>query len=111
MKADASKPTPRGGAAKENAEPAEQSIDNIARFFGGKPGSRKLTGAVRPHISVPEPRGAVGFKKGDRVRHFKYGEGAVLLREGDGDDAKLTVMFTRHGLKKLIEKFANLEKL
>jgi DNA helicase II / ATP-dependent DNA helicase PcrA len=111
MKADASKPTPRGGAAKENAEPAEQSIDNIARFFGGKPGSGKLTGAVRPHISVPEPRGAVGFKKGDRVRHSKYGEGAVLLREGDGDDAKLTVMFTRHGLKKLIEKFANLEKL
>jgi DNA helicase-2/ATP-dependent DNA helicase PcrA len=34
----------------------------------------------------------------------------VLMREGDGDDAKLTVMFSRHGLKKLIEKFANLEK-
>jgi len=107
MKADASKPTPRGGAAKESAEPAEESIDNIARFFGGKPGAGKL---VRPSINVPEPRGAVGFKKGERVRHSKYGEGTVLMREGDGDDAKLTVMFSRHGLKKLIEKFANLEK-
>ena len=107
MKADASKPTPRGGAAKEGAEPTEESIDNIARFFGGKPGAGKL---VRPSINVPESRGAVGFKKGERVRHSKYGEGTVLMREGDGDDAKLTVMFSRHGLKKLIEKFANLEK-
>jgi DNA helicase II / ATP-dependent DNA helicase PcrA len=110
MKADASKPTPRGGTAKEGAEPTADSIDNIARFFGGKPGAGKLTGVVRPSIDVPEPRGAVGFKKNDRVRHTKYGEGTVLMREGDGEDAKLTVMFNRHGLKKLIEKFANLEK-
>jgi DNA helicase-2/ATP-dependent DNA helicase PcrA len=111
MKADASKPTPRGGPAKESPEPTEASIDNIARFFGGKPGSGKLTGALRPSIDIPEPRGTVGFKKGERVRHSKYGEGTVLMREGDGDDAKLTVMFNRHGLKKLIEKFANLEKM
>ena len=111
MKADASKPTPRGGAAKEGSAPTEASIDNIARFFGGKPGAGKLSGAVRPSIQVPEPRGAVGFKKGEHVRHSKYGEGTVLMREGDGDDAKLTVMFNRHGLKKLIEKFANLEKV
>jgi len=111
MKADASKPTPRGGATKEGVEPTEASIDNIARFFGGKPGSGKLTGALRPSIDIPEPRGRVGFKKGEHVRHSKYGEGTVLIREGDGDDAKLTVMFNRHGLKKLIEKFANLEKM
>ena len=111
MKADATKPTPRGGVAKEGAEPTEASIDNIARFFGGKPGAGKLTGAMRPSIEVPGTRGAVGFKKGERVRHSKYGEGSVLMREGDGDDAKLTVMFNRHGLKKLIEKFANLEKM
>jgi DNA helicase-2/ATP-dependent DNA helicase PcrA len=111
MKADASKPAPRGGATKEGVEPTEASIDNIARFFGGKPSSGKLTGALRPLIDIPEPRGKVGFKKGEHVRHSKYGEGTVLMREGDGDDAKLTVMFNRHGLKKLIEKFANLEKI
>jgi DNA helicase-2/ATP-dependent DNA helicase PcrA len=32
------------------------------------------------------------------------------MREGDGEDAKLTVMFQRHGMKKLMEKFANLRK-
>jgi DNA helicase-2/ATP-dependent DNA helicase PcrA len=35
----------------------------------------------------------------------------VLIREGDGEDAKLTVLFNRHGMKKLMEKFANLEKM
>ena len=107
MKADATKPTPKSGAAKENTGPGENSIDNIARFFGGKPGA----GVVRPAMDIAEPRGAVGFKKGERVRHAKYGEGSVLMREGEGEDAKLTVMFNRHGLKKLMEKFANLEKI
>ena len=43
--------------------------------------------------------------------HSKYGEGTVLQREGDGEDAKLTVLFAHHGMKKLMEKFANLRKL
>jgi DNA helicase-2/ATP-dependent DNA helicase PcrA len=111
MKADATKPTPRGGTAKESTGPAENSIDNIARFFGGKPGAGKLTGTVKPSMDIAAPRGVVGFKKGERVRHAKYGEGSVLMREGEGEDAKLTVMFNRHGLKKLMEKFANLEKI
>jgi DNA helicase II / ATP-dependent DNA helicase PcrA len=62
-------------------------------------------------MDLPESKGASGLSKGQRVRHSKYGEGTVLLREGEGDDAKLTVMFTRHGMKKLMEKFANLEKI
>ena len=43
--------------------------------------------------------------------HAKYGEGTVLVREGDGEDTKLTVMFARHGVKKLMEKFANLKRI
>ncbi|HEY1898081.1 MAG TPA: UvrD-helicase domain-containing protein [Terracidiphilus sp.] len=87
------------------------SIDNIARFFGGKPGALKPASFARPAMDIPPPRGSIGLKKGERVRHSKYGEGTILLREGDGEDAKLTVMFARHGMKKLMEKFANLEKL
>jgi DNA helicase-2/ATP-dependent DNA helicase PcrA len=83
------------------------SIDNIARFFAGKPGA--LARPVSAHPTADKP--ATAFKKGQRVRHTKYGEGTVLLREGDGEDAKLTVMFNHHGMKKLIEKFANLQKI
>ncbi len=36
-----------------------------------------------PGMDLPEPKGAAGLKKGQRVRHAKYGEGTVLLREGE----------------------------
>ncbi len=55
--------------------------------------------------------GKTGLKQGSRVRHPKYGEGIVFRREGDGDDAKITVQFQQHGVKKLVEKFAQLERL
>jgi DNA helicase II / ATP-dependent DNA helicase PcrA len=87
------------------------SIDNIAKFFGGKTGGGKLGGFPRPTMDIPASRGAANLKRNDRVRHIKYGEGTILMREGEGEDAKLTVMFARHGMKKLMEKFANLQKL
>jgi DNA helicase-2/ATP-dependent DNA helicase PcrA len=45
------------------------------------------------------------------VRHPKYGEGIVSRREGEGDDAKITVQFREFGMKKLVEKFAHLERV
>jgi DNA helicase-2/ATP-dependent DNA helicase PcrA len=102
---------PKGESVAEKQEPEAQSIDNIARFFGGKPGLLKPGALPRPANDLPAPARAVPLKKGQRVRHAKYGEGTVLMREGDGEDAKLTVMFQRHGMKKLMEKFANLQKM
>jgi DNA helicase-2/ATP-dependent DNA helicase PcrA len=97
------------GAKEEGAD--GRSIDNIARFFGGKAGTLKPGALPRPAIEIAKPTGATGLKKGQRVRHAKYGEGTILMREGNGEDAKLTVLFDRHGMKKLMEKFANLQKM
>jgi DNA helicase-2/ATP-dependent DNA helicase PcrA len=44
------------------------------------------------------------------VQHAKYGTGTVIRREGEGEDAKITVNFSRHGLKKLVEKYAGLKR-
>ena len=107
---DAPRITGHPSPKSKTAAPPE-SIDNIARFFGGKSGNGKPSYFARPTMDIPEPSGANGLKKGQRVRHAKYGEGTVLIREGDGEDAKLTVMFNRHGMKKLVEKFANLQKI
>jgi DNA helicase-2/ATP-dependent DNA helicase PcrA len=96
---------------QKNKGPEGGSIDNIARFFGGKGGALKPGALPRPAIDLPALHGAAGLRKGQRVRHSKYGEGTVLMREGDGEDAKLTVLFARHGMKKLMEKFANLQKI
>jgi len=81
------------------------SIDNIAEFFLS-PGKR-FSPAKQ---AVEEPKGKKGFRPGQKVRHPKYGEGTVFQREGDGEDAKITVQFPRFGLKKLVEKYAQLEK-
>ncbi len=99
---------PKGKSAQA---PPEHSVDNIARFFGGKSGAAGSRPFARPNMNIPTPNGASGLRKGQRVMHSKYGEGTVLMREGDGEDAKLTVLFAHHGMKKLMEKFANLRKL
>ena len=87
------------------------SMDNIANFFAAR--GQKVGGLKggRPKLEVPEAVGKTGLKQGTRVRHPKYGEGTVFRREGDGDDAKITVQFQQHGVKKLVEKFAQLERL
>jgi DNA helicase-2/ATP-dependent DNA helicase PcrA len=103
--------TPTGADSSQPISPEEKSIDNIARFFGGKPGAPKPGAFARPALEIPKSTGAQNLKRNDKVRHSKYGEGTILMREGEGEDAKLTVMFTRHGMKKLMEKFANLQKL
>jgi DNA helicase-2/ATP-dependent DNA helicase PcrA len=81
------------------------SIDNIAEFFASR--GKKFS---RPSVPVEEPVGKRGFRPGQKVKHPKYGEGTVYQREGDGEEAKITVQFPRFGLKKLVEKFAQLEK-
>lgn len=96
------------GRSKFAAKPAApgQSLDNIASFFGAR--GQKVS---RPKMEVPEPTGSRGLRQGMRVRHPKYGEGMIFRREGEGDDAKITVQFQQHGVKKLVEKFAQLERL
>jgi DNA helicase-2/ATP-dependent DNA helicase PcrA len=84
---------------------AYNSIDNIADFFASR--GKKFS---RPEMNLDKPSGGRGLRKGDRVRHPKYGEGVVYHREGDGEDAKITVQFHSHGLKKLVEKYAQLVK-
>ncbi len=82
------------------------SIDNIANFFAAR--GQKFS---RPKLDSAVPVGKIGLRQGSRVRHPKYGVGTIFRREGDGDDAKITVQFQQHGVKKLVEKFAQLEVL
>ena len=84
---------------------AYNSIENIAEFFASR--GKKFS---VPKTQVEEPTGKRGFRPGQKVRHPKYGEGTVYQREGEGEEAKITVQFPRFGLKKLVEKYAQLER-
>ncbi|HKW15924.1 MAG TPA: UvrD-helicase domain-containing protein [Terriglobales bacterium] len=94
----------KSATAKQSA-PKYNSIDNIAEFFASR--GKKFS---IPKVQVEEPKGRRGFRPGQKVKHPKYGEGTVYQREGDGEEAKITVQFPRFGLKKLVEKYAQLEK-
>ncbi len=82
-----------------------KSIDNIAEFFASRGKKFHV-----PKMMSEEPKGRRGFRPGQKVKHPKYGEGTVYQREGEGEDAKITVQFPRFGLKKLVERYAQLEK-
>ena len=82
------------------------SIENVAEFFASR--GKKFS---IPKAPAKEPSGKRGFRPGQKVRHPKYGEGTVYQREGEGEEAKITVQFPRFGLKKLVEKYAQLERV
>ncbi len=100
----AAKAKPRTPAATYSGK-SYNSIDNIAEFFASKGKKFNIS-----RLPVEEPKGKKGFRPGQKVKHPKYGEGTVYQREGDGEDAKITVQFPRFGLKKLVEKYAQLER-
>jgi DNA helicase-2/ATP-dependent DNA helicase PcrA len=104
------------------------SVENIAQFFAerGMPPPSGFTRKPTPPAvgAQPQPQAAQqrpvppargnaprrpsGFRSGAVIQHPKYGRGTVLRREGDGEDAKLTISFPGYGLKKIVERFAGI---
>ncbi len=101
---------------------AYNSMENISQFFAdrGVPFPAQKTPPVIPQqkafpaAAPARPPAAAPVRKSARtgmtVEHPKYGTGTVVRREGDGEDAKITVSFPRYGLKKLVEKYAGLKR-
>ncbi len=51
------------------------------------------------------------FEVGDQVRHPKWGVGSILFKSGSGDSAKAIVVFPQQGQKRLLLKYAQLERV
>jgi DNA helicase-2/ATP-dependent DNA helicase PcrA len=86
------------------------SADSVKEFFARR-GQKVDTGEFESRLGDGGGGTAGGLKVGTRVRHAKYGVGLIVKREGEGDNAKLTINFPGYGHKKMIEKFAGLEKV
>ena len=61
-----------------------------------------------PAFTPAGPRPGHGLRVGQGVFHNKFGEGVVLTLEGEGEDARAQVRFTRHGAKWLALNIARL---
>ncbi|HEV7699169.1 MAG TPA: UvrD-helicase domain-containing protein [Pyrinomonadaceae bacterium] len=107
------------------------SADAVAEFFKNRQGGAPVESKPGAYLPTPPKRSTMdrlrsagstpqqkteragsgeGLTPGSYVRHDKYGRGLVLRREGSGDNSKITVSFPGFGQKKLIEKYANLQK-
>ena len=96
----------RSQASARGDRPTNRGPQGSPPGVVGREGSRSALGADKD-IRAPS---APDFIPGSYVRHAKYGRGLVLRREGSGDQSKLTVSFPGYGQKKLVEKYAALEK-
>ncbi|WP_419843538.1 DNA helicase II [Actinobacillus pleuropneumoniae] len=51
------------------------------------------------------------WKMGQKVQHAKFGQGTIVNVEGSGEATRLQIAFAGNGIKWLIAKMANLEKI
>lgn len=82
--------------------------------FGGKKKNEPVYTPVRNQRQfgqAKESQGALGYQVGDRVRHFKFGDGVVTSIVSGGRDYEVTVDFDKAGTKKMFAAFAKLKKL
>ncbi len=107
------------------------SVENVAQFFKERGVNVPVRVTTQPPSAPSGPTAQGGLfapvesinslpkappppkhpaRTGTVVEHPKYGTGTIVRREGEGDDAKITVIFQRYGMKKLVEKYAGLKK-
>jgi DNA helicase-2/ATP-dependent DNA helicase PcrA len=89
------------------------SLEHIRQFFAsrGQPpalaGGEAAAAVAKP--AAPGPRRVKAARVGSVIEHPRWGRGTVVRREGEGDEAKLTVSFPGRGLKKIVAKYAGLK--
>ena len=77
--------------------------------FGSAPSL--LAAATRPGAKSPGNREVVSLSPGDRVTHDKFGLGTVVSTSGMGEKAEATIDFGEAGTKRLLLRYAPVEKL
>jgi DNA helicase-2/ATP-dependent DNA helicase PcrA len=87
------------------------STERVERFGGG---SRGRSFPEDDYVQdVPEPsfdQNAPRYVKGERVAHPNFGSGTIKEVSGFGPDTRVTIDFDSVGRKKLVIRYAQLEK-
>jgi DNA helicase II / ATP-dependent DNA helicase PcrA len=67
--------------------------------------------AARPGVRSPGNRPVIHLEPGDRVTHDTFGMGSVVSVEGAGERAVASIDFRSGGVKRLLLRYAPVEKL
>ncbi|HET9655217.1 MAG TPA: 3'-5' exonuclease, partial [Kineosporiaceae bacterium] len=112
----------RSAWGQPNYNPASRFLDEIppdlvdwrrSETTAVRPSSTPVVArlATRPGVSSPGSREIVHLAPGDRVTHDSFGLGTVIRVEGAGDKAVAHVDFRDEGVKRLLLRYAPVEKL
>ena len=85
--------------------------DTARRPYGGGRRRRAPYEPVTFYDDADEDQSAGGISRGARVRHPKFGVGTVVNVEPAGGDLKLSIRFTGIGVKKILARYAKLERV
>ncbi|NQV42793.1 MAG: hypothetical protein HQ506_10600 [Candidatus Marinimicrobia bacterium] len=80
----------------------------VTRTKPTKPAPKQTTGMRRAMGTLNQHEPGV-YVAGMQVGHKIFGKGKIVIVDGTGPEAKVTVMFQGNVKKKLIAKFANLD--
>jgi len=86
----------------------DQLIDWRQRTFAAKP---KFVSAPPPRATGKKSATTISLTVGDRVAHDTFGLGTVVKISGEGDRAEATINFGQLGEKRLLLRYAPVEKL
>ncbi|WP_048601179.1 DNA helicase PcrA [Rubeoparvulum massiliense] len=96
--------------------PASRFIDEIPEELLERDGKKQQQAMFRSSTSLRSQRihpGAdltLSWKVGEKVQHGKWGIGTIVGCKGEGDNLELDIAFPGMGIKKLLAKFAPIEK-
>lgn len=98
--------------AKFQDQEASRFLADIPKKYCEWIEKAKVPAVIRPaKFCTDQKKSLFPYVAGCRVRHPKWGVGVVRDCYGDGDEQKVMVNFPNIGIKKLVLRFANLEKL
>ncbi len=85
-----------------------------SRFLQELPQERLRTEAAGAASAPPAPAGGVaddifGYRPGQPVRHPAFGAGRIVAVEGEGEDARLTIVFQGGVRKKIVAGYVSAE--
>jgi DNA helicase-2/ATP-dependent DNA helicase PcrA len=102
-------------AARKNTYTGKtyNSLENISEFFAARGLGKNFPAQAEPVKPAPKapkpPARREKFAVGSTIVNPRFGRGTIVRREGEGDDTKLTVSFPGYGLRKIIQKYAELK--
>ena len=105
-------PVPRRHPRRADPLGARGARPLLGPSSGGYGAAPALAAAAerREHRS-PAARAVISLSAGDRVLHPKFGMGTVVSTLGSGDKAEASVDFGSEGVKRLLLRYAPVERL